>query len=233
MKRTMTLMLLSLACLMTLPTVAQAGYADGMNLYEYVRSAPPHRRDSSGSKSCFEITTEVDDMHGSVEAKAPNGEEGEENIYAHPDDTQAGPPGVWDYWTGKYPRYSLYAWIAYLDHSIYDNANCAAKWTAVLSASTKLPPHLPAKWKMQLSSGVRYKVHIKNNCCFSGDVEIQRTRNVPPEGKLTGGSGPALALHRIPINATVDTLVHTSLDWTLSQPHKATSVLNLEIRCRE
>ena len=40
MKRTITLTLLALACLTAIPSIAQARYRDGMNLYEYVRSEP-------------------------------------------------------------------------------------------------------------------------------------------------------------------------------------------------
>ena len=48
MKRTTTLTLLTVACLMTIPSIAQGRYRDGMNLYEYVRSEPVAGRDPTG-----------------------------------------------------------------------------------------------------------------------------------------------------------------------------------------
>ena len=48
MKRMDTLTLLALACLTAIPSIAQARYRDGMNLYEYVRSEPVGRVDPSG-----------------------------------------------------------------------------------------------------------------------------------------------------------------------------------------
>ena len=48
MKRTNTLTLLILACLTAIPSIAQARYRDGMNLYEYVRSSPTNHVDPMG-----------------------------------------------------------------------------------------------------------------------------------------------------------------------------------------
>lgn len=48
MKRTTTLALLVLTCLTAMPSIAQARYRDGMNLYEYVRSQPVDGRDPTG-----------------------------------------------------------------------------------------------------------------------------------------------------------------------------------------
>ena len=48
MKRTTTLALLALTCLTAIPSIAQARYRDGMNMYEYVRSEPIRHRDPSG-----------------------------------------------------------------------------------------------------------------------------------------------------------------------------------------
>ncbi len=48
MKRIVTLALFGVACLLALPSVVQARYADGMNLYEFVRSNPVVNRDPSG-----------------------------------------------------------------------------------------------------------------------------------------------------------------------------------------
>lgn len=49
MKRTTMLTLLTIACLTTIPSIAQARYRDGMNLYEYVRSAPTNHVDWNGA----------------------------------------------------------------------------------------------------------------------------------------------------------------------------------------
>ena len=48
MKRTSALALLGLACLMALPSIAHARYRAGMNLYQYVRSAPVQHVDPMG-----------------------------------------------------------------------------------------------------------------------------------------------------------------------------------------
>jgi hypothetical protein len=50
MKRTFTLALVGLACLMAMPSIAHARYRDGMNLYQYVGSNPLNRVDPSGLK---------------------------------------------------------------------------------------------------------------------------------------------------------------------------------------
>jgi len=48
MKRTTALALVTLACLMAMPSIAQARYRDGMNLYQYVGSSPTSYTDASG-----------------------------------------------------------------------------------------------------------------------------------------------------------------------------------------
>ena len=48
MKRTTALALLGLACLMAMPSIAQARYRDGMNLYQYVGSNPVAYTDPTG-----------------------------------------------------------------------------------------------------------------------------------------------------------------------------------------
>lgn len=49
MKRTAMLTLLGLACLVAVPSVAQARYQDGTNLYQYVRSQPTNMVDPKGT----------------------------------------------------------------------------------------------------------------------------------------------------------------------------------------
>jgi len=49
MKRKVTLVLLGLACLAVMPSIAQARYRDGMNMYQYVRSSPIGYVDWSGA----------------------------------------------------------------------------------------------------------------------------------------------------------------------------------------
>ena len=48
MKKTATLALLVLACLAAAPSVARAGYQDGINLYQYVHGNPVNGIDPSG-----------------------------------------------------------------------------------------------------------------------------------------------------------------------------------------
>jgi len=48
MRKTTMPALLGLACLMAMPPVAHARYLDGMNLYEYVQSAPATATDPTG-----------------------------------------------------------------------------------------------------------------------------------------------------------------------------------------
>ena len=50
MKRIAALALLGVTCLLAAPSIAQARYADGMNLYEYVQSCPVVKRDAFGTK---------------------------------------------------------------------------------------------------------------------------------------------------------------------------------------
>ena len=59
MKRMATLTLVALACLTTMPAIAQGRYRDGMNLYEYVRSEPVGRLDPTGQ---FEVLTNNEDV---------------------------------------------------------------------------------------------------------------------------------------------------------------------------
>ena len=49
MKQTITLTLLIVACLTVVPSIAQGRYRDGMNLYQYVRSAPTNYVDWNGA----------------------------------------------------------------------------------------------------------------------------------------------------------------------------------------
>ena len=51
MKRTTALALLGLACLMAMPSIAHARYRDGMNLYQYVGSAPVQHMDPYGQQT--------------------------------------------------------------------------------------------------------------------------------------------------------------------------------------
>ena len=48
MKRTTALVLLGLACLLTMPSTAHARYRDGLNLYQYVSSSPSRYVDPDG-----------------------------------------------------------------------------------------------------------------------------------------------------------------------------------------
>ena len=48
MTRTTTLALLGLACLMAMPSIAQARYRDGMHLYSYVQADPANGVDPQG-----------------------------------------------------------------------------------------------------------------------------------------------------------------------------------------
>ena len=53
MKRRITLALLGLACLMAMPSIAEARYADGMNLYEFVGGRPTGMVDPMGLEDSY------------------------------------------------------------------------------------------------------------------------------------------------------------------------------------
>jgi len=53
MRRTTALALLGLACLMAMPSIAEARYRDGMNLYEYVQSRPTIGLDPEGTRVIY------------------------------------------------------------------------------------------------------------------------------------------------------------------------------------
>ena len=58
MKRTTAAALLGVACLLAMPPIAQARYRDGMNLYQYVRSAPVTHLDPMGLETVVALDTE-------------------------------------------------------------------------------------------------------------------------------------------------------------------------------
>jgi len=66
MKRTTALAFLGLACLMATPSITQARYREGMNLYQYVRSSPVRYVDTMGRDA--EDTTTVDHWQGAATA---------------------------------------------------------------------------------------------------------------------------------------------------------------------
>ena len=61
MKRKLALVSLAVACVLLLPSFAQAGYRDGMSLYEYVGSGPVSHRDPSGLVRYDEVDRALDD----------------------------------------------------------------------------------------------------------------------------------------------------------------------------
>lgn len=71
MKRTTALALLGLACLMAMPSIAHARYRDGMNLYQYVRSAPVQHVDPMGLTPWTNRRTTIS-VQGLVGAKQDN-----------------------------------------------------------------------------------------------------------------------------------------------------------------
>ena len=68
MKRRITLALLGLACLMAMPSTAEARYADGMNLYEYVQSAPTGSVDPMGLITLVTSNADIVAAYAELEA---------------------------------------------------------------------------------------------------------------------------------------------------------------------
>lgn len=60
MTRTTTPVLVGLACLMAIPSIAQARFSDGMSLYQYVRSNPVANGDPSGKLTVQPLGNNLD-----------------------------------------------------------------------------------------------------------------------------------------------------------------------------
>jgi len=199
------------------------GYADGANVYQYVRSNPVGRTDSRGTEAtrpcCAKIEGTRTHLHATVEAK--RGRE-VERIYAHPEDSDV--VGLF------YPRSSTSASIGVTEGC--PSADNLCQWSATIYGSTG-PDKDWTGWKFQLSAEARYSIVVTNLACESGRLRVTCSgTSIPP---LSHYYCPSFGTYHVPEGESRRLKGTPWVDLTWNMPaeerHEGTAWIVLKVSC--
>jgi hypothetical protein len=141
-------------------------YVDGMNLYQYVCSAPVDSSDPRGTEAtsardpcCAVINGTRMHLHATVEAKKPPNKI--RNIYASPEDSDV----------GTNPFYPHDSEVAYIGITEGRPGSDTCIWSATVEGWTGPAPSWK-DWKFQLSAEARYTITLTNVTCQSERLHV-------------------------------------------------------------
>jgi len=154
------------------------GYVDGMNLYEYVSSAPSGNTDhaglSGGPRDAVRLHVRLVEASGTVEMH-PKGALGRlESLVSEPH-IYAVPESPWGVRVVHAPGWLKRGW-----HTVgvtKEEQHTSTSWLGRVRVWSIRPRH----WYLQICPYYAWNVEVENRCCASGDIRVEATgASTPP-----------------------------------------------------